>query len=269
MTIASSILALSPVHYWQFNEPPGSTSCADSGSNPVPIISQGDPTGVGFPGPEIGTYAMRVYTTSLWKSAALGLPTVFGDTSVSFFFTVPAAGGMSSNVTFFGMGDITTIHTRGYGSSQYSSAAGSLIIVTNWSNSNINWTVGSNVTSWHVYTVTQVASTGTRNAYLDGNLMQSVSGGLLSPGWLATDYAWISSAQPVVFAHQAYWSRVLSAAEISTIGSQIVSWPGNVPINGAPPVSPAGGVTINPSDPSQAAQTDLLNKIYAAVHKTF
>lgn len=249
MTLRDTILALHPVHYWLLDETTGSTF-ADIGSSPNPLNGTGDFV-LGGIGPEVGSFAYRVYAGGQFQSSPLG---TFAWTDFTFLvlFTFPANANPSSAAPFAGIGDINNPATRGYRIQQQSTTQNAATVFGSGTGVSLSGGTPVPVQFWHLAAITQTSATPTRSLYIDQSLASS-SAGTFGTVPTSADAAWIKSAWPIVLSHMAIWNRALTLVEIQSISTQFLTWPYgepiNVPLGGSGSGGGGGGLTAD-----QAAQ---------------
>jgi|SRR5215469_2778217 len=228
MSLQSAISALSPVHYWLLNEQTG-TTLADIGSSPAPMTVSGDPTGMGAIGPEIGSFGLRLFSAFRAQSSALGL-SAWTDHSLMVMFTAAGAGGITTLVPFAGIGNPASLTQRGewFGLQSTASQLVQLSIAnTLWSQAlNAPWPQNF----WHLFSYVYTAATHSSSMQIDGGTV-TTSTNALGTVPTTSDPAWLQSTQPIVISHLARWSVALTPAQISSVSSQILTWPYGEPIN--------------------------------------
>jgi len=265
--IADAILALSPRNYWKLDEQSGGIF-ADYGSVPTPFTHL---SGVvpGTLGPEVGTYALRLYASTLCTTDAFGLNfQTQGAASLMIWFTAPANGTPTAFAPCAGWGDPNNPTLRGLHFDQRSTANLSLEDVWNApQGSAFVQTVPGYTPNWHVSAITETVSPVRVTHYID-NVKTDRPGSFLGGINQPTVPWWLRSASPVIIAHLALWFRELTQTEVQTVTSLIAQWPNGNPINGAPP-SGGGGGAIDPTDPVIVNINTDLSDIRRAVIKDF
>lgn len=250
MTIASAIAALNPNLWYKLDEPAGSTA-TNSGS----LANNGTYSGSrdqGFPGPEVGTFATRMYAGATVTSIAMDI-TSFRDLTLGLWVNLNPTGPIQTVAPLWGIGDPGNRLTRGpllYES--HGAVTTTPNFVATWRNGS-TFTTGTPVSAsgWHWVVVTYSLSGNIVRFYID-----STTGGSGVPGSITacalTDPAILGCAEPIVVAHACVWLRTLLPTEILSVASQMSPWPYGLPING----EPAGGGGDGGLTPPQEEKID-------------
>ena len=228
MTLQSAIAALNPRNYWVLNETSGAYF-ADIGSSPQTMSILGDTAGIGAVGPELGSYALRVFNAMSAISGALSI-SAWGDFSIQAMVSIPSNGAPSTATPMFGFGDINNPATRGFRVMQQSSSAQSANTYLAFSGNSFVGGLAWPQSNWHLWTWSFTLSPNMVHPYIDGVALTPTAGAS-GTAPLSTDTMWIKSTAPVVIAHLAYWTRALSQTEVQTVSNQMQAWPYQTPIN--------------------------------------
>jgi len=265
MSIGSAIAALNPRNYWKLDETSG-TVFADSGSSPRPLTGSGTLSGMGVAGPEQGTKALQVFSGFSAVTGAFGI-NGWSDYSNIFCITQPCTGAIPSQL-FMGLSSLADQQGHGFwwrtaagaaktGFAQHTDRFGAV---------SVNFPYPEPL--WHMYALTFNAASGNHTIYNEaGTLSTNVQ---TLPGFppVTSDIWWMQSSNPMCLAHLAYFTRTLSAAEVTSIGAQFQQWPYGYPIN-MPPAGSGGSSAINPSDPVIVNINTDLSDIRAAVIRNY
>jgi hypothetical protein len=238
----TAILALNPLHYWKLNETSG-TTFTDYGSTGIAMEITGDTAGMGWTGPELDTFAMRVFASTSIASSGLGI-SGWGDFSIQALISAPANGAPASQTPAFGLGNATNVTQRGFWASQLSSSNTVLQMFGNFSASGLVSTLPWPQSLWHLWTWTWTLSPNILRPYTDG-IAGTTQSNLSGVAPTTADVMWIKSSAPLVIAHLAYWPRALTQTEIQTVSTQIQAWPYGEPIN-VPYQVGSGSVDLTP-----------------------
>lgn len=252
MSLQTAIQALAPRHYWPLNETTGFT-LNDIGSSPLPLTISGDNGGIGSVGPEVGSYAARIFTAFTASTAAAGI-SAWADFTHQVMFTTRAGGAIATAAPFAGFGSTPGQGGNGFILNQDSASNQNARVFFSMEFAQVISPVPWPQPFWHLLTSVWTNSSSTRTTYIDGNLIGSTTG-TISNQPLSSYTFWIKSTQPIVLAHMAYWPQVLTPTQIQTISNQILAWPYGEPIN----VPVVGGTTSVDLTPVLTQTTQILN----------
>ena len=248
MTLKSTILGLSPAIYWPLDDATGPTIADATGNGHSGFATAN--TSLLATGPEPGTDCMAT-SSSFSGVQLLGANPLTGTGPFSFVVWI----GLAS----LSVGDNELIYNGisnqdGEGlllgtNNQVRIIRGGLEVVS------AGGLISAGV--WHMLAHTFNTS-GNRLTYVDGTLTDTHAAGI--PNTVSAG-DWCRAFTPAagLLAHAAFWTSVISGANISNI------WSAGPGANHAAAVNQAGVVTAG----QLVTAIDLLNLIYAAVHKTY
>lgn len=238
MTIASAIAALSPSIWLKLDETTGTTA-NNSGSRTDDGVFSGS-YDQGITGPEVGTFATRLYTGGQVQLGPMDL-TTFVDQSIGLWVSTDASGAINTTFPLVYIGDPANPLSRGPMIAENHTVAGQ----PRWAMMHHGSVLATNgvvapLLFWHWVVITYTTGTNGAKLYLDGTLAAtSTLAGTLTN--VITDPLIIRCNEPVVVAHVCWFGGVLTQTQIQTVSSQLAPWPYTVPINTPPPESGGGG----------------------------
>lgn len=256
MTIASDILAQTPLVYWKLDDPTG-PAASDSSGNAHPGVYGGS-FSLGVPGPEVGTLACQLSGGNVVATTPLS-----GNVDQTLLLYCSLAPTMAvANSPIFGNGD-PTLAVRGYVATRVSQATMQLASLYRPSGSQSLGTTNSDPRSfWHCWGISYLAATRAMTSWVDG-----VAGTPVTTAAVLTttgaDQLQIVSPFNMVVAHLALFNRVLTAGQMAGIGSHGSAWPYGLMI----PYPSAAAPFATTVDTNALAAT--LASILASVRKTY
>jgi len=245
-------LALSPLLYWPLDETSGITAGDVSGNGNVGDYYVG--TLLGAPGPETGTFAAASSGTqggaqTRGNTPVTGMPVL----TLSGWFSQAVAAPSHSVIMYDGNSG-----TTGCGLDMDSSTPGTIRGGIGFDTSGFNTLLGR----WHHLVFTE-ALAGVQQIYVDGSLKYT-SIPFATNSVIAANPMLVQFPPSASMAHFACWSSVLAAADVLAIYNGRVN----------PQESTASGRPLTDFDLAAigadlAACCDVINLIYAAVHKLY
>jgi hypothetical protein len=228
MPLHDAILALSPNHYWQMNGAAGDLTLHDEVGARDFTATFND--GGGVLGPEVGTTAQRIYSDQSWQTTGFGA-SAFGNQTWLMLFSVPANGAPAAYTDVLGWSDPSNHVTRGWRIQQQSTSNNSESLRLAGSSGQFGGGgIAQPIQTWHLLAWYIQASPAQTAISLDG-LAWTPTSSLPGLSYQTTDPIWIQSPYPIVIAHLASFTTVLTPAQIQTVSSQILAWPYQQPIN--------------------------------------
>jgi len=228
MSIHDAIMALSPLHYWTFGTAAGDLTAPDlvGTLNFTSAVNDGG----GITGPEMGTTAQRLFSDQVWTTPGLGV-TAYTTQTWLVLLSAPNIGGVPSYVDLMGFGDVSNRTARGWRLHTLSNSNGVGSSQLIWPSAAVSTqSTPGPYNGWHLlwWTINPSPLGWALNSETNTNSLNTVT---IGANPLTTDQVWIQSSAAMVIAHLAAFNVVLNATQVATIGSQLVNWPTQIPIN--------------------------------------
>ena len=167
------------------------------------------------------------------------------------------------------VGDPNNYGARGFRFLQYSPGNGSLNWYFQSSFGSPNVATAFPTSGWHMPFWQRDASVPNAAYSLDAASLATQPNSTTQPP-LTSDPLVVLSSFPIVVSHVALFLHTLTQTQLASVTAWVSAWPWQGGSNQPPPSGGGGGpVGLDPADPVVSSQSDLLDKIYAAVHRVY